>query len=105
MAMVRMTAKEMREKYPLTPERIKELELLSHNEPDLSDPDNPELDEEFWEKAHKPRLKSVKTVQVQIDSELFNRASAIGNLMHLEQEKVLASALNLGLAKMEAMSV
>jgi hypothetical protein len=43
MAMVRMTAKEMRKKYPLTSERIKELELLSQKEPDLSDPDNPEL--------------------------------------------------------------
>jgi len=105
MAMVRMTAKEMREKYPLTPERIKELELLSHKEPDLSDPDNPELDEEFWQKAHRPGLKLTKTIQVQIDSELFNRAAAISNSMHLEQEKVLANALSLGLAKMEAMSV
>ncbi len=103
--MVRMTAKEMREKYPLTPERIKELELLSNKEPDLSDSDNPELDEEFWEKAHRPGLNLAKTVQVRIDSELFNRASAISNLMHLEQEKVLANALSLGLAKMEAMSV
>jgi hypothetical protein len=50
MAMVRMTAKEMREKYPLTPERIKELELLSQNEPDLSDPDNPELDDKIISK-------------------------------------------------------
>jgi predicted Zn-dependent protease len=64
MAMVRMTAKEMREKYPLTPERIKELESLSQNEPDLSDPDNPELDEEFWRKAHRPALKSVKAQAV-----------------------------------------
>jgi len=61
---VRMTAKEMREKHPLTPERIKELELLSQNEPDISDPDNPELDDEFWEKAHRPELKSLKKVFV-----------------------------------------
>jgi predicted Zn-dependent protease len=62
MAMVRMTAKEMRKKYPLTSERIKELELLSQKEPDLSDSDNPELDEEFWEKARAkyPRLKTSK---------------------------------------------
>jgi len=44
----------MREKYPLTSERVEELELLSQNEPDLSDPDNPELNEEFWKKAHRP---------------------------------------------------
>ncbi|MDR2583621.1 MAG: hypothetical protein LBC75_09095 [Fibromonadaceae bacterium] len=62
MAMVRMTAKEMREKYPLTSERIKELELLSQNEPDLSDPDNPELNKEFWKKAHRPVFVKNKEV-------------------------------------------
>jgi len=104
MAIVRMTAKEMQEKCPLTPERIKELELLSQNEPDINDPDNPELDDEFWKKARRPGLKSLKIVKMQIDSELLKKASVIGNLMHLEQEKVLANALSLGLAKMEAMS-
>ena len=62
MAMVRMTAKEMREKYPLTSGRIKELELLSQNEPDLSDPDNPELNDEFWKKAHRPMFAKNKEV-------------------------------------------
>jgi len=64
MAMVRMTAKEMREKHPLTPERIKELELLSQNEPDISDPDNPELDEKFWRNSHVPRLLSFAKMEV-----------------------------------------
>jgi len=62
MAIVRMTAKEMREKYPLTSVRVKELELLSQKEPDLSDPDNPELNEEFWKKAHRPVLHSLSEI-------------------------------------------
>ena len=62
MAIVRMTAKEMREKYPLTSERVKELELLSQNEPDLSDPDNPELSDEFWKKAHRQVFVKNKAV-------------------------------------------
>jgi len=65
--------------------------------------------EEFVDWSQKPVIiepsknsGSVYSVMLQFDSEFFNRASVVGNLMHLEQEKVLANALNLGLAKMEA---
>jgi len=68
--------------------------------------------EEFVDWSQKPVIiepsqnnqSSVYSVMLQFDSEIFNRASVIGNLMHLEKEKVLANALSLGLAKMEAMS-
>jgi len=66
--------------------------------------------EEFVDWSQKPIIiepsqnnqNSVYSVMLQFDSEFFNRASVIGNLMHLEKEKVLANALSLGLAKMEA---
>ena len=65
--------------------------------------------EEFVDWSQKPVIiepskngNSVYSVMLQFDSEFFNRTSVVGNLMHLEQEKVLANALSLGLAKMEA---
>ena len=54
------------------------------------------------EPSQNSNQNSVYSVMLQFDSEFFNRTSVVGNLMHLEQEKVLANALNLGLAKMEA---
>jgi len=66
--------------------------------------------EEFVDWSQKPVViepsqnnqNSVYSVMLQLDRDFFKRASVVGNLMHLEQEKVIANALNLGLAKMEA---
>ncbi|MDR2429040.1 MAG: BrnA antitoxin family protein [Candidatus Margulisbacteria bacterium] len=45
MAIVRITSEEIRKKFPLTKERIKQLRKLSRKEPDMTDPDNPDVTE------------------------------------------------------------
>jgi len=40
-----MTTEEMKAKYPLTPERLKQLKELAKTEPDMTDPDAPDCSE------------------------------------------------------------
>jgi hypothetical protein len=84
------------------------MKMLSSDEFDRRFDSGEDL-EEFVDWSQKPVVieplqnseNSVYSVMLQFDKELFNKATVISNLMHLEKEKVLTKALSLGLAKME----